>query len=135
VTALEGVHVACALVDECVRAGDGELAAYLTSRDLSARIYALPWVLSFGSAIPPSSQTVKVFDFLFCNGLYWIVPWCAALVLSVRAQLVASPRPWEVLNRLPPLDATVVARGARSVWENLSTDLQTRIIKHPHSPV
>ena len=129
------MHVACELVDECVRAGDVELSAYLTSRALSARIYALPWVLSFGSVIPPWSEAVKVFDFLFCNGLYWIVPWCAALVFSVRAQLVASPRPWEVLKRLPPLDATVVARGARRVWETLSTDLQTRIIKHPYLPV
>ena len=103
------------------------------TQTLETKIASRAELVVCGMATIP--EAVKVFDFLLCNGLYWIVPWCAALVLSVRAQLVASPRPWEVLKRLPPLDAAVVARGARRVWENLSTDLQTRIVKHPLSPV
>merc|ERR1719183_657157 len=127
---LDGVHVACSLVTECLHMVDAELAVFLEGKCLSARIFALPWVLSLGSALAPTSEATKLFDFLFLHGVHWMVPCNAALVVSLRTQLLASQRPWEVFKKLPPLNAGQVTQGAQHVWEQLGADERSSCLKH-----
>lgn len=130
---IDAVHVACGLIDETVAAADPELAQHLCAHALSARIYAFPWVLSLGTCFPPLSQAVALLDFLFTQGVHGIVACAAARVCSMRTPLLASQRPMQVLQQLPPMKAADVVAQAGEITERLEWGLLERIRTHPYT--
>jgi hypothetical protein len=55
------------LADSCLTVLDPELSSHLSSYNLSASIYALPWILTLGSSDPPLTESMAWFDYLFAK--------------------------------------------------------------------
>ncbi|RLN88138.1 hypothetical protein BBJ28_00022064 [Nothophytophthora sp. Chile5] len=59
---LQGVEKGCSLVDKCLQTLDPDLYQHLTARGITARIYALPLILSLFACVPPLDELLRVWD-------------------------------------------------------------------------
>lgn len=90
--AMDGVHRGLALVDRVLAIVDPKLAAYLTSKGMSAEIYAFPSVLTLCACTPPLPEVLRLWDFLFAYGPHLNIVCIVAQLTIMRAQILQSPR-------------------------------------------
>jgi cell cycle arrest protein BUB2 len=89
---MEGVHKGLALVDECLAICDPKLAAYLSSKNLNAAIYAFPSVLTMCACTPPLPEVLQLWDFLFAYGMHLNILCIVAQLVLIRDQILGAER-------------------------------------------
>lgn len=90
--AMDGVHKGLTLVDKVLGIVDPKLAMYLTSKGLSAELYAFPSVLTLCACTPPLPEVLRLWDFLFAYGPHLNIVCIAAQLVTHRDELMASPK-------------------------------------------
>lgn len=90
--AMDGVHKGLTLVDKVLNIVDPKLAMHLTSKGLSAELYAFPSVLTLCACTPPLPEVLRLWDFLFAYGPHLNIVCIAAQLVTHRDELMASPK-------------------------------------------
>lgn len=90
--AMDGVHKGLTLVDKVLDIVDPKLAMHLTSKGLSAELYAFPSVLTLCACTPPLPEVLRLWDFLFAYGPHLNIVCIAAQLVTHRDELMASPK-------------------------------------------
>lgn len=90
--AMDGVHKGLALVDKVVAIVDPKLSLYLLSKNLSAKIYAFPSVLTLCACTPPLPEVLRLWDFLFAYGPHLNILCIVAQLVLIRTKIMESPR-------------------------------------------
>ncbi|OTB02126.1 hypothetical protein M426DRAFT_206187 [Hypoxylon sp. CI-4A] len=88
--AMDGVHRGLALVDKVLSIVDPKLSFHLTSKGLSAEIYAFPSVLTLCACTPPLPEVLKHWDFLFAYGPHLNILCIVAQLIMMRHELLTS---------------------------------------------
>ncbi|KAI4163868.1 MAG: hypothetical protein LQ342_002641 [Letrouitia transgressa] len=128
--AMDGVHKGVALVDRCLSMIDPKLSAYLQSKNMEAKVYAFPSVLTMCACTPPLPEVLQLWDFLFAYGPHLnILCICAQLVI-MRETLLTSPSPTKVLRSLPPLQAKLVIEITVSNLRKIPPDIYEELVHH-----
>lgn len=89
---MEGVHRGLALVDKILGIVDHKLFGHLMSKGLKAEIYAFASVLTLCACTPPLPEVLNLWDFLFAYGPHLNLFCIVAQLVSIRDDLLASPR-------------------------------------------
>ena len=89
---MDGVHKGVALVDKVLSIVDPKLSLYLTSKGLTAKIYAFSSILTLSACTPPLPELLKLWDFLFAYGPHLNIVCVAAQLYLHRNTILASPR-------------------------------------------
>nr|CCA20853.1 conserved hypothetical protein [Albugo laibachii Nc14] len=138
---LKGVEAGCALMDQCLKILDPELFDHLQAKGITARIYALPMILSLFACMPPLKQLLRVWDALFAIGVHFVVLLAVSHALLLREQLLQ--RDTDLMKILsvryaPPLCADLLLSVAFQIMHRLPDDLLYKIARHtcdyPDSP-
>lgn len=90
--AMDGVHKGLALVDKVLAIVDPKLSLYLTSKGMSAEIYAFPSVLTLCACTPPLPEVLRLWDFLFAYGPHLNILCIVAQLLLIRNQILGNQR-------------------------------------------
>jgi cell cycle arrest protein BUB2 len=90
--AMDGVHRGLVLVDRVLGIVDTKLSLYLTSKGLSAEIYAFPSVLTLCACTPPLPEVLRLWDFLFAYGPHLNILCIVAQLIMMRNELLNSSR-------------------------------------------
>lgn len=90
--AMDGVHRGLVLVDKVLGIVDTKLSLYLTSKGLSAEIYAFPSVLTLCACTPPLPEVLRLWDFLFAYGPHLNILCIVAQLIMMRNELLSSSR-------------------------------------------
>lgn len=90
--AMDGVHRGLTLVDKVLGIVDPKLSMYLTSKGLSAELYAFPSVLTLCACTPPLPEVLRLWDFLLAYGPHLNIVCIAAQLVIHRDELMASPK-------------------------------------------
>jgi cell cycle arrest protein BUB2 len=90
--AMDGVHRGLVLVDKVLAIVDTKLSLYLTSKSLSAEIYAFPSVLTLCACTPPLPEVLRLWDFLFAYGPHLNILCIVAQLIIMRNELLSSSR-------------------------------------------
>lgn len=90
--AMDGVHRGLALVDKVLAIVDAKLSLFLTSKCLTAEIYAFPSVLTLCACTPPLPEVLRLWDFLFAYGPHLNILCIVAQLVMMRNELFDSPR-------------------------------------------
>ncbi|RLN88051.1 hypothetical protein BBJ28_00019082 [Nothophytophthora sp. Chile5] len=100
---LQGVEKGCSLVDKCLQTLDPDLYQHLTARGITARIYALPLILSLFACVPPLDELLRVWDVVL--GVHFVVVLAVAHTVLLREQLLQNilytHSCGQLLHRLP----------------------------------
>ncbi|KXJ95440.1 rab-GTPase-TBC domain-domain-containing protein [Microdochium bolleyi] len=128
--AMDGVHKGLALVDKVLAIVDPKLSLYLTSKGLSAEIYAFPSVLTLCACTPPLPEVLRLWDFLFAYGPHLNVLCIVAQLIIMRNDLLGSPNPNKLLRSFPPLQAEPIKRTALAIIKMMPDDVYAEITTH-----
>ncbi|KAI1468897.1 TBC-domain-containing protein [Daldinia caldariorum] len=128
--AMDGVHRGLALVDKVLAIVDPKLSFYLTSKGLSAEIYAFPSVLTLCACTPPLPEVLKHWDFLFAYGPQLNIVCIVAQLIMMRNELLTSLNPNKLLRSFPALRAEMVKRTALAIIRMIPDDVYADIIRH-----
>ncbi|CAI5727289.1 unnamed protein product [Peronospora effusa] len=131
---LKGVEKGCALVDKCLQTLDPELYQHLLKRGITARIYALPLILSLFACVPPLHELLRVWDVLFAVGVHFVVVLAVAHTVLLREQLLQLDMDlMKVLSLrcVPPLQSDLLVSVALQLLHRLPEDLLYEIARHP----
>jgi cell cycle arrest protein BUB2 len=90
--AMDGVHKGLALVDKVLAIVEPKLSMYLTSKGMSAEIYAFPSVLTLCACTPPLPEVLRLWDFLFAYGPHLNILCIVAQLVLIRKQILESSR-------------------------------------------
>ena len=88
--AMDGVHKGLVLVDKVLAIVDPKLSLYLTTKSMSAKIYAFPSVLTLCACTPPLPEVLKLWDFLFAYGPHLNIVCVIAQLVIIRNQILTS---------------------------------------------
>ncbi|EMR63154.1 putative mitotic check point protein [Eutypa lata UCREL1] len=128
--AMDGVHRGLALVDKVLAIVDVKLSLYLTTKGLSAEIYAFPSVLTLCACTPPLPEVLRLWDFLFAYGPHLNIPCIVAQLIMMRNELLGSSSPNKLLRSFPALQADQIKRTALAIVKMLPDDVYAEIIAH-----
>ncbi|KAI1390166.1 TBC-domain-containing protein [Hypoxylon trugodes] len=128
--AMDGVHRGLALVDKVLAIVDPKLSSHLTSKGLSAEIYAFPSVLTLCACTPPLPEVLKHWDFLFAYGPHLNILCIVAQLIMMRNELLTSINPNKLLRSFPALRAELVKRTALAIIKMIPDDVYAEIVKH-----
>ncbi|KAI5920048.1 TBC domain-containing protein [Camillea tinctor] len=128
--AMDGVHRGLALVDRVLAIVDPKLSLYLTSKALSAEIYAFPSVLTLCACTPPLPEVLRLWDFLFAYGPHLNILCIVAQLIMMRNELLDSLSPIKLLRSFPALQADQIKRTALAIVKMIPDDVYTEIVKH-----
>ncbi|KAI0848891.1 TBC-domain-containing protein [Daldinia vernicosa] len=128
--AMDGVHRGLALVDKVLAIVDPKLSFYLTSKGLSAEIYAFPSVLTLCACTPPLPEVLKHWDFLFAYGPQLNIVCIVAQLIMMRNELLTSLNPNKLLRSFPALRAEMIKRTALAIIRMIPDDIYADIIRH-----
>ncbi|KAI1645711.1 TBC-domain-containing protein [Daldinia loculata] len=128
--AMDGVHRGLALVDKVLAIVDPKLSFYLTSKGLSAEIYAFPSVLTLCACTPPLPEVLKHWDFLFAYGPQLNIVCIVAQLIMMRNELITSLNPNKLLRSFPALRAEMIKRTALAIIRMIPDDIYADIIRH-----
>ncbi|KAH8675703.1 putative mitotic check point protein [Xylariales sp. PMI_506] len=128
--AMTGVHMGLALVDKVLAIVDPKLSLYLTSKGLSAQIYAFPSVLTLCACTPPLPELLRLWDFLFAYGPHLNILCIVAQLIMMRNDLLNSPSPNKLLRSFPSLQADQIKRTALAIVKMIPDDVYAEIVKH-----
>ncbi|KAJ1649613.1 CDC16 protein [Dispira simplex] len=127
---LVGVHAGLCLLDACLKVLDYPLYQYLRRMGLRAELYAFPSVLTLSACRPPLRQVIQLWDFLFAYGVHLNLVCIVAQLISLRDQIMSSPRPINVLRPFPPLDACATVKLTLSLLRQLPRSLYDNVVRH-----
>ncbi|KAL4164534.1 hypothetical protein KRP22_004400 [Phytophthora ramorum] len=131
---LKGVEKGCALVDKCLETLDPVLYRHLSSRGITAQIYALPLILSLFACVPPLHELLRVWDVLFAVGVHFVVVLAVAHTVLLREQLLNLDMDLMKVLSLrcaPPLQSDLLISVALQLLHRLPEDLLYEIARHP----
>ncbi|KAI0164718.1 rab-GTPase-TBC domain-containing protein [Xylariaceae sp. FL1272] len=128
--AMDGVHRGLALVDKVLGIVDAKLSLYLTSKGLSAEIYAFPSVLTLCACTPPLPEVLNLWDFLFAYGPHLNILCIVAQLILMRDELLGSASPNKLLRSFPPLQAEKIKSQALNIIQRIPAEVYEDIIKH-----
>ncbi|KAF9991916.1 hypothetical protein BGZ79_003756, partial [Entomortierella chlamydospora] len=86
---LQGVHCGIKLLEECLCKIDGELYDSLKSKNLTAKVYAFPSVLTLCACTPPLEQAMQLWDFLLAWGIHLNIICIIAQLHMIRDELMS----------------------------------------------
>ncbi|SMQ51134.1 unnamed protein product [Zymoseptoria tritici ST99CH_1A5] len=121
---MAGVHRGCALVDQILAVVDPKLAAHLSSKGMTAEIYAFASVLTCCACTPPLPEVLVLWDFLLAYGVHLNVLAVVAQVVLMRDGLMGSstPKPdFKPLRARKVIDYTVnfARKVPRDLYEQM----------------
>lgn len=125
--ALDGVK----LVDLCLQIIDPKLFNHLKAHMLTAKIYALPSVLTLSACTPQLSQVLELWDFLFAFGCHNNIFFVIAQIILIRDQILNSENPMTLLREFPSLDSKKIIKLSLSFTKLIPDDLYDLIVRHP----
>lgn len=131
---LKGVEKGCSLVDKCLQTLDPDLYRHLSTRGITARIYALPLILSLFACVPPLHELLRVWDVLFAVGVHFVVVLAVAHTVLLRDQLLQLDMDLMKVLSLrcaPPLQSDLLISVALQLLHRLPDDLLYEIARHP----
>ncbi|KAI0482339.1 TBC domain-containing protein [Xylariaceae sp. FL0804] len=128
--AMDGVHRGLALVDKVLAIVDIKLSHYLTSKGLSAEIYAFPSVLTLCACTPPLPEVLRLWDFLFAYGPHLNILCIVAQLIMMRNELLRSPSPNKLLRSFPALQADRIKGAALAIIKGIPDDVYDEIVHH-----
>ncbi|GLD96453.1 hypothetical protein PINS_up005136 [Pythium insidiosum] len=134
---LGGVESGCILVDRCLEVIDPELYQHLSSRGITARIYALPLIISLFACVPPLQELLRVWDVLFAVGIHFVVVLAVAHTVLLRDQLLRKDMDlMKILSSrfAPPLQSDQVVSVALQLLHRLPDTLLSEISRVTHHP-
>ena len=126
--AMDGVKLV-ELVLLCV---DGKLAKTLSCNMASAKIYALPSILTLSACTPSLNEVTKLWDFLFSFGVHMNVMIVVAQLFLIRADLMSSKSPIGLLRQFPNLNAEKIIKLSLSIAKSIPDDLYDLIVRHTY---
>ncbi|QPG73573.1 hypothetical protein FOA43_000885 [Brettanomyces nanus] len=127
---LSGVLNGVKLVDIILELVDPKLYNYLKSKLLTAKIYALPSVLTLSACTPPLAQVLDLWDFLFSYGVHLNIFFIIAQLILIRKDLLNSQNPMMLLRQFPDLDAKKVIKLSLSFIKIIPEDLYDLVVRH-----
>ncbi|KCV72950.1 hypothetical protein H696_00504 [Fonticula alba] len=130
VPSLDGVHMGCQIIDECLSFFDPELAAFFNSKNMPASLYSFPWVLTLSGAAKPLSEVLRLWDFLFAFGPHLNILIIVARLLQIRNALLSSPSPMRVFRNMPDLNAGHAISLTLQLVKSLPPGLFDRLNRH-----
>ncbi|UKZ79224.1 hypothetical protein TrVFT333_006974 [Trichoderma virens FT-333] len=128
--AMDGVHRGLALVDKVLSIVDPKLSMYLTTKGLSAEIYAFPSVLTLCACTPPLPEVLRLWDFLFAYGPHLNIVCIVAQLTIMRSQILQSQSPNKLLRSFPQLNADLVKSVTISIIKKIPDDIYEEIATH-----
>lgn len=128
---LNGTMDGVKLVDLVLQSVDPKLSEFLQSNMSSAKIYALPSILTLCACTPPLDQLVKLWDFLFSYGIHMNIIFVVAQLLLIRTELIESKSPMSLLRQFPPLNSEKIIKLSLSITKHIPNDLYDLIVRHP----
>lgn len=126
--AMDGVQ----LVELVLQIVDPKLSEYLKNSMSSAKIYALPSVLTLCACTPSLHEVIKLWDFIFSFGVHLNIMLVVAQLLLIRSDLLASKNPMNLLRQFPELDSTKIIKLSLSITKNIPDDLYDLIVRHTY---
>ncbi|KAL2918160.1 CDC16 protein [Polyrhizophydium stewartii] len=139
--ALEGVHCGLKLLDRCVEEIDPDLFKYLQSKQLTAKVYAFPSVMTFSVCTPPLDQALHLWDFFLAYGVHLNILCIVAQLLNMRDDLMNNQRlksvisPMKLLRSFPDLDAGTILATTQTLIPRLPEDLYDMLVRHTFDPI
>lgn len=124
--AMDGVR----LVELVLNSVDKKLSEFLKKSMSSAKIYALPSVLTLCACTPSLDEVVKLWDFLFSYGVHMNIILVVAQLLLIRSELLTSKNPMSLLRQFPELDARKIIKLSLSITKSIPDDLYDLIVRH-----
>ncbi|KAI0195963.1 rab-GTPase-TBC domain-containing protein [Astrocystis sublimbata] len=128
--AMDGVHRGLVLVDKVLGIVDTKLSLYLTSKGLSAEIYAFPSVLTLCACTPPLPEVLRLWDFLFAYGPHLNILCIVAQLIMMRNELLGSSNPNKLLRSFPTLQADQIKAHALAIIKMIPDDVYEDILNH-----
>ncbi|KAK4191750.1 putative mitotic check point protein [Podospora australis] len=128
--AMAGVHKGLALVDKVLAIVDPKLSLYLMSKNLSAKIYAFPSVLTLCACTPPLPEVLRLWDFLFAYGPHLNILCIVAQLVMIRTKIMESPSPNKLLRSFPALQADQIKRTTLAIIKMIPDDVYAEIVTH-----
>ena len=146
--AMDGVHKGLALVDKVLAIVDPKLSLYLLSKNLSAKIYAFPSVLTLCACTPPLPEVLRLWDFLFAYGPHLNILCIVAQLVLIRTKIMESPRyvapplnsgcdetdfsasPNKLLRSFPALQADQIKGTTLTIIKMIPDDVYAEIVAH-----
>ncbi|RWA14728.1 hypothetical protein EKO27_g364 [Xylaria grammica] len=128
--AMDGVHRGLALVDKVLGIVDTKLSLYLTSKGLSAEIYAFPSVLTLCACTPPLPEVLRLWDFLFAYGPHLNILCIVAQLIMMRNELLGSLSPNKLLRSFPTLHADQIKAHALAIIKMIPNEVYEEIVNH-----
>ncbi|KAI8954301.1 rab-GTPase-TBC domain-containing protein [Xylaria longipes] len=128
--AMDGVHRGLVLVDKVLGIVDTKLSLYLTSKGLSAEIYAFPSVLTLCACTPPLPEVLRLWDFLFAYGPHLNILCIVAQLIMMRNDLLGSLSPNKLLRSFPTLHADQIKAHALAIIKMIPDDVYEEIVNH-----
>lgn len=127
---LSGVHNAAKLLDRCLQIIDPKLSKFLTDHLLTAEIYGIPSILTLSSCTRPLHQVCKLWDFMFAYGFHMNILFIVAQLVVVRAQIMSSDSPMNLLRNFPEFDADDIIRLGVGFVAKLPSKLYDLLVHH-----
>ncbi|KIV97254.1 hypothetical protein PV10_01025 [Exophiala mesophila] len=127
---MSGVHRGVDLIDQILSHMNPKLSSFLLSKNLPARIYAFPSVLTLCACTPPLPEVLKLWDFLFAFGVHLNVICVVAQLLLLKDKLHDHPSPAKMLRSFPNLDADQVIKMTVYIVKELPEQLYRDVVVH-----
>jgi len=130
---LPGVYAGLALVDRILALINPTLSAHLLSKNLHAKIYAFPSVLTLCACTPPLPEVLRLWDFLFAFGTGLNVVAIVAQLLLLKDRLMESASPMKILRTFPAMDSEQVIKMTLWIVGQIPEDLYEEVIRHGYA--
>jgi cell cycle arrest protein BUB2 len=134
---MSGVHRGVDLIDRILAHMNPKLSQFLLSKNLPARIYAFPSVVTLCACTPPLPEVLKLWDFLFAFGVHLNVICVVAQLLLLKDKLQdtnlsggSGPGPAKMLRSFPALNADEVVKMTVYIVRELPDDLYRDVVMH-----
>lgn len=129
---LRGVQDGVKLVDLILHSVDKKLFTHLSKCMLSAKIYALPLVLTLSASVPPLDEVVKLWDFLFSYGCHMNIVFIVSQIILMRDEILKSKSPMSLLRQFPTIQSDKIIKLSLSITKNMNAKLYDLLVRHTH---
>ncbi|EPX75275.1 two-component GAP Cdc16 [Schizosaccharomyces octosporus yFS286] len=131
---IDGVHRGAKLLDKCLETVDYPLYSHLLSKGLTAKLYALPSILTLSACTAPLTEALAIWDFLFAYGTHLNILCVIAQLLLFRDQLLNHSSPMHLLRTFPDLDAEKITGLTIVLITKIPQELYNLLARHPWDP-
>ncbi|SCU90232.1 LAMI_0E01178g1_1 [Lachancea mirantina] len=133
-SSLTGVHNGAKLLDICVKIIDPKLSSFLADSLLTAEIYGIPSILTLSSCTRPLDQVCKLWDFMFAYGFHMNILFIVAQLVVIRAQILKSDSPMNLLRQFPEFDAEDIIRLGVGFVAKIPSNVYDLLVQHLTNP-